>query len=153
MDGYISKPIQARQLWEVMALILENNPAKEDARGGHVMGLVLDRAAILARVEGDEELLKEIIELFREDCPRLLQEIREAITQRDAKRLYQAAHTLKGSISNFGNSRSSEAALELETLGRAGDLTQAAAVCKVLQESLAEFLPALSQLLPEPASR
>jgi signal transduction histidine kinase/HPt (histidine-containing phosphotransfer) domain-containing protein/FixJ family two-component response regulator len=160
--AYLTKPIKQAELLDAVVSALrlsgeeagaEEGPENENGRGRHSVEPVLDRALILARVGGDEELLKEIIELFREDCPRLLGEIREAIGRRDAAGLHRAAHALKDAVSNFGKSQSAEAAFELEALGRAGDLDRAPALYQELEENLHSFLPALSALVPETASR
>ena len=64
-----------------------------------------DRHVALLRVGGDEELLKEIAEIFLEDYPKVLAEIQAALACGDARRLEQSAHTLKGSAGNFGGGR------------------------------------------------
>ena len=48
---------------------------------------VMDRAAALARVGGDLELLKEIAVLFLDEYPRALDDIHKALAARDAKLL------------------------------------------------------------------
>ena len=78
---------------------------------------LVDRAAVLDRVGGDEELLREITCIFLTEYPRLIDEIRSAVDSRDAKRLERAAHSLKGSVSNFGAQAATEAAYRLEIIG------------------------------------
>jgi HPt (histidine-containing phosphotransfer) domain-containing protein len=107
----------------------------------------LDRAAILERVEGDEELLKEIVQLFIEDCPRLVKQMRECLDAKDAPSLRMAAHTLKGSLSYFGPSKACALAFELEILGRDGNLVQAASVYETLLAKLDELQPLLAGLM------
>jgi two-component system, sensor histidine kinase and response regulator len=79
-----------------------------------------DRRVALSRVGGDEELLKEIAEIFLEDYPKVLAEIQAALASGDARRLEQSAHSLKGSAGNFGAKAVVGAASRLEQLGRAG---------------------------------
>jgi two-component system sensor histidine kinase/response regulator len=106
----------------------------------------LDREVILERVGGDVEFLQEIAGLFAEDCPKLLAEIRTAISTRDPEALQRAAHTLKGSVSNFGAEPARLAALRLEMLGRNGDLTEAPEACSVLEDEMQRFTAALAAL-------
>ncbi len=101
------------------------------------------------RVGGDVEFLQEIAGLFMEDCPRLLEEIRTAVASGDARTLEHAAHTLKGSIANFGAEPAREAAFKLESLGRAGDLKPAVYAVSVLEEEIQRFTSALSALSSE----
>jgi HPt (histidine-containing phosphotransfer) domain-containing protein len=78
----------------------------------------LDRHVALLRVGGDEELLREIAAIFLDDYPKGLAEIREAIAGGDAKKLESAAHSVKGSVGNFGAQAAVESAFRLEQMGR-----------------------------------
>ncbi len=70
---------------------------------------------------GDPELRKELATMFLEDCPKLLTEIRTAITQHDGPSLKLAAHTLKGSAGIFKVQPAFDAALTMEHIGRDSD--------------------------------
>jgi HPt (histidine-containing phosphotransfer) domain-containing protein len=111
-----------------------------------VSEIPFDEAALRERVEGDMELLREIIELFLEDGPRLIAEVRAAVAAGDAVALKRAAHTLKGAASNFGAGAVVAAALELETMGRTGDLSGAAPVRDRLEAALCALDAALAAL-------
>lgn len=113
---------------------------------------VLDRDALLDRVGGDLEFLQEIAGLFLEDCPKLLAEIRTAVSGGDARTLEYAAHTLKGSVANFGAEAAQDAAFRLETLGRAGDLRPATEAYSVLEQEIQRFTLALAALSREIAA-
>ena len=109
-------------------------------------GPVLDRGVALARVGGDMVLLREIAELFVQECPQLLKEIRHAIDHGDAHALERAAHGLKGSVANFGAGRAVDAAFELEKLGRAGTLANVPESLRDLEQALATLQVELSRL-------
>jgi HPt (histidine-containing phosphotransfer) domain-containing protein len=106
-----------------------------------------DEAALRERVEGDDELLTEIVELFLEDSPRLLEEVRAAVAAGDAAELKRAAHTLKGAASNFGAAAVVAVCLELEAMSRSGDLAAAAPAGDRLTAALRELDAALCLLL------
>jgi HPt (histidine-containing phosphotransfer) domain-containing protein len=114
--------------------------------GGQPADDIIDRAEIMERVDGDVELLAEIVELFLSDCPRLLSEIREAIERRDSKALERAAHALKGSVSNFAATAAFEAALRLENIGSNGDMAHAEEAYAALEEEVKYLEPALAGL-------
>ena len=97
---------------------------------------VLDRQLALARVGGDQQLLREIAVLFIHDCPRAFAEIQEAVTRGDAAKLENAAHGLKGSVANFGARDAVEAAFRLEQMGRANQLSEAEGMLGKLQSAL-----------------
>src|SRR5207249_4821503 len=82
----------------------------------------LDRASLLARVEGDRELLRELAAIFLEEAPGQLAAIREAVWSRNAAAVSQTAHALVGCASNFGAERVADLARQLEQRGRDGDL-------------------------------
>jgi HPt (histidine-containing phosphotransfer) domain-containing protein len=100
-------------------------------------GFRLDREAILARLQGDEELFRELVALFMSDTPSLLKEARKALASGDADTLQRTAHTIKGSVSNFGGGPAVEAAWLLEQIGRAGDLTGGADALMRVEHALA----------------
>ncbi|MDQ5851613.1 MAG: Hpt domain-containing protein, partial [Chloroflexota bacterium] len=113
---------------------------------------VLDRNVALDRVQGDRELLQEIVELFFEETPALRAQIKEAMARRDAKVLERAAHTLKSSVGTFGAKAAFGAALRLEMVGRSGDLADAEAAYAELEAELARLEPALAALREESLS-
>lgn len=92
---------------------------------GEAQRIVFDREAALAAVEGDLELMEELVELFLTDAPGLIEEIRRSVGEGDAAALRQSAHTLKGAVSNFHGQATVEAAFRLEIMGRDGDLGEA----------------------------
>jgi HPt (histidine-containing phosphotransfer) domain-containing protein len=105
-----------------------------------------DKAALLERVDGDTELLREMAELFFADNARLVGAVRAAVAAGDAEALRVAAHTLKGSVGNFCAGEAAAAARELEVMGRAGELGGAADALRRLEGALATFVSALREL-------
>jgi HPt (histidine-containing phosphotransfer) domain-containing protein len=106
----------------------------------------LDLAAALGRVGGDEDLLREIAEIFLDECPDALSEVKQAIDATDAGALQNAAHALKGSVGNFGASEAYEAALRLEMMGRNGNLTGSTEALADLERALGRLKPQLARL-------
>jgi two-component system, sensor histidine kinase and response regulator len=108
---------------------------------------VVDRAALLDRVGGDEDLLREIAAIFLDEYPALIEEIRSALDVLDAKGIERAAHSLKGSVANFGAQAATQAAFRLETLGRKGQLDEAPRAFDDLLWELQQLHPALLALV------
>jgi HPt (histidine-containing phosphotransfer) domain-containing protein len=104
---------------------------------------VIDREALLERVDGDLDLLAELVETFEVECPRLLNATREAVAGADSHALERAAHSLKGSIGTFCAPAAFEAAGRLEQLGRDGDLTEAEAALTALEAEITQVQGAL----------
>jgi HPt (histidine-containing phosphotransfer) domain-containing protein len=104
-------------------------------------------ANALARVEGDEGLLRELIQLFIEDYPRTMAELRVAIAKGDCSTAERHAHTIKGSASNFEAGPVVTTGLRLETSGYRKDLSNAAREVQELETALAELRAELEAYL------
>ena len=113
---------------------------------------IINVSEALERVDGDSELLGELVEIFLEESPSMLAEIQEAVSQKDAKALEHSAHTLKGAVGNFGAQNVVEAAFVLEKAGREGNLAGTETRLNTLEQSLQELEPALSALRMEMAA-
>lgn len=147
MDGYIAKPIRAKDLIAALdhlglssSLANEAIPTKFHEQGP------MDTALALARVEGDAELLKIMGALFLKELPDLLKSLHDSIAAGDAIGIERAAHKLKGSISNFSAKPAFDAALRLEILGREGNLREAELAYAELEKEIQYLTPALTSL-------
>lgn len=86
---------------------------------------IFDLETALAAVEGDRELLAELLIMFSEQEKILLQEIDSSITNMDGEKLRTSAHSLKGALGNLGASQGAQTAHELEKMGETGDFDSA----------------------------
>jgi CheY-like chemotaxis protein len=154
MDGYVAKPIEDAALWaEVDRLVPPEGATSDAASAPDASGGPMNPEAVLARMGGDREAVRQLIEVFRQDCPPLVADIEAAVHDGDAKKLKAAAHTLKGMVAFFAADRATAAALALETLGEAGDLSAAAAAAGALANELTALEPVLRSLAGSPGSR
>jgi HPt (histidine-containing phosphotransfer) domain-containing protein len=110
---------------------------------------ILDKQSILALFEGDTELIREVAGLFLEDCPRQMSAIRGAVENSDAAALNRAAHSLKGSVSNFAAPGAFLAAQRLENMGRENDLRKAREAFRCLEEQVSLLRSAITGLEKE----
>ena len=146
MDGYVPKPINSKQLFELIAGV--RTVELKSAQGAPV-GIkqeVLDESALLSRFEGEADLLRDVVSLFMDDCPKLMDGIRGAVERSDAHGLERAAHKLKGTVANFSARASYDAALRLEVMGREGHLDEAREALTALDAALEELGPVLITL-------
>ena len=104
---------------------------------------VFDRAAFARQTGGDASLCGEIIQMFLEDCPVRVEEIRAAIDAGDAAALTSAAHALKGSAAYLSAGVLRACAADLERAGRERRLDAAPALLLALDAAVAELLPEL----------
>jgi len=108
--------------------------------------VIIDREALLDHFEGDLEFLQEIIALFIEDYPRRLGVLRDGLAHHDAAALYRAAHSIRGSVGNFGATEVAAAAARVEQLARLGDWTQAPDACTRLDALVQRLVTVLQTL-------
>ena len=87
---------------------------------------LFDPKAALVCVDGERELLREVVAIFREECPKLLAEVYDAVVGEDAPGLARSAHMLKGTVCNFGGRTATDMLFKLETMGGTGDFSGAA---------------------------
>ncbi len=150
MDAYIAKPIDVQELFNMIEkfVIEPTRPKAQDQKPVEVEK-VINLVELLERVQGDTQLLDELVALFVEECPGLLSGIRTAIEARDADGLATTAHTLKGCVGNFCAAQAFQAALSLEMMGRSGDLAHATEAFAKLEQELNQVLQALTSLTKE----
>ena len=141
MDGYVSKPISGRRLFEAIERLAQPRSAALSD------GAALDPEALLRRAGGDRRLVRELAEVFLADAPRMLEAIRASLAAGDAPALAHAAHALKGSVANFAAAEATEAALTLERLAQAGALGEARAAHRRVEEEVARVCQALRAMV------
>jgi two-component system sensor histidine kinase/response regulator len=107
---------------------------------------VFDQGRFLANVDGNLELMREVAQLFLEDCPRRLAALQDAMLRRDRRALEHTAHTLKGSAGYLSAPGVFTAADEVETIARCGDLADANHACAKLQQETRQLAQVLASL-------
>jgi len=149
MDGFIAKPIQPAELFDTIEQVAAAAP------GPPAPGSMepCDEAALLERLSGDRKLLLELIEMFLAGSPKMLSRIQKAMAARDAIKLQQAAHALKGSVGNFVAKEAYEAARELEMLARDGDLTAAATAFPPVKSAIGRLRLSLETIAKRHAAK
>jgi HPt (histidine-containing phosphotransfer) domain-containing protein len=104
---------------------------------------VLNLSELLARVENDCELLRELIGIAKVEIPSLLSLLCEAVAQADVKNIETSGHTLKGMLLHLAATRAAAAAGRLEQLGRSGDTATLRSAVAILESEVARLMPEL----------
>lgn len=113
------------------------------------MARLFDENALLDNVGGDIEFLAETIGMLQADGPVLMQQIRDSLAAGDAATVGKTAHTLKGMVSNFCAAGVQAAALEVEKMGKAGDLSAAPAAVDALAPLVEALIAELTAFVEE----
>ena len=135
MDGYASKPLSREEIRAALVPfvgdILGGKPTVDpnpEATGQDL----LDKQALLSRIDHDDELMAEILELFLDETTRQLHVLREAVERGDIAAIEETAHSLKGAATNVSASTMAELARAIENAAKQSDLQET-------RRSLAEF--------------
>jgi len=111
--------------------------------------LIFDHQELLARVENDRELLRDLLTIFKEDFPRQLLTLREAVEAKDGDLVATAAHTLRGMLSNLAASQAAATAARLEQMGRKNETLGFQEAFVVSQNDVDKLLPQLDACMAE----
>jgi two-component system sensor histidine kinase/response regulator len=114
MDGYLSKPIQPAELVRELQSLASIEPEAVPDAAPSLAVEILDRSTLLGYLGGDAGLLRVLVDLFQQDGPKQIEEIRVAVATRNAEALQCAAHSLKGSLVSLCAGAAARAALRLE---------------------------------------
>ncbi len=156
MDGFHGKPVRATVLFNEIDRIVQKNappPLVNEAEPPPVKpgdgDCTLDMERLLKTVDNDWSLLGDVAQLYFIDTPRQIENIQQAIIDNRPDEVREAAHSVKGASGAFGKSRVYDLALELEQMGRTGDLSQAEPRLVELKHALKNLEKKLRQELAE----
>jgi len=142
MDGYVPKPIRMEALQKAIAEISASLPATThpDAEGPPPEdpqdSADIDWEAALESVQGDEELLRRVLDAIVEESPACMAQLEQALKEADPGQMQRSAHTIKGNLSLFGETRARDLAGQIEELGHRGVSDGAAQLCGELRSHL-----------------
>ncbi|MEZ4369491.1 MAG: Hpt domain-containing protein [Polyangiaceae bacterium] len=91
--------------------------------------VVLDE--LLEQVMGDQEMLQVLVQIFLDDLPGRVDELRQAIGSGDPERVRRAAHPIKGACAQLGAEPARKALSAIEEAGKRREVSQAEALAPV----------------------
>ncbi len=116
MNDYISKPIQFEDLAQKLENWFQRGRKSID-------DTALQQLNELAK-KGNRNLLLELLALFAEEAPRMINELRSHVQNEDFVKLNKTAHKLKSSCANLGAHRMRELSEKLERANRSDSASQ-----------------------------
>jgi CheY-like chemotaxis protein/HPt (histidine-containing phosphotransfer) domain-containing protein len=147
MDGYLAKPLQAKELQTLVESLAKTSApvfvATPAPRAGSESQPEFDFSSALDRLDNDSELLKRQMRFFLDDAPELLVKVRSAISAQDGKSLRIAAHRLKGLSASYDACEANALAQQLETAGSEGKFD----VARPLVDQLGVCIDSLSRAI------
>ena len=154
MDDYVSKPISASKLFQAIEALVPPEPEEEvpiPATAGSAAdrqkSVSLNAEGLIRSFENDQELFQELVEIFLNDFPQMLNALRDSLMSADAENFKRTAHSLKGMLRNFQAESAAETAFELEQIGDQGKLDGADEIVNSLAGELDDVARKLKQLV------
>ncbi len=154
MDDYLSKPVQPRELAEMLDRWLfsarkardsQKAPSSEAAPAPPADNEVFHESELLERLMDDRDLARTIVAGFLDNIPVQVSRLKEFLSGGDAPGAQRQAHTIKGAAANLGAPALRDVALELEQIGKAGRLGDAFDVLPRLETEFERVRHALEQ--------
>ena len=142
MDGYVAKPISLNGLMAEIDRLVLTRVRRE---------LSFNQAELRERLQGNDDLMGELVQLFIGDAPTQIKAIAVAIEQKSGPQLENAAHSLKGSAASLGANALAAIAKKLEIRGRDQNLAGAEIDLAELDSEWNMLLPELLAACPEVA--
>lgn len=149
MNAYLVKPIDPKELRKAIRLCGGDTPAS--ATGNQPVSAnepdamtPWDKAKLLERLEGDEQLILTIAPIFIEDMRKIITKVHEATAQNDATAVALAAHSINGAAANFGANSLHAVAREIETIARGSDLGEIKRKLATLDSEFAKTVAAIT---------
>ncbi len=161
MDGYVSKPIRASRLFDMIHSVLkrvgtvggESEHSQCSDQSAPDSNRTISWSEALDAAGGDDQLMKEVLDVFLDEAPRLLAAAQHAVEDQDVEALHIAAHTLKGALRAVGALPASEVAYRLERQGKAGDLENSSGTLLELEPALRQVIEEIHKFLQSPSAK
>jgi CheY-like chemotaxis protein/anti-sigma regulatory factor (Ser/Thr protein kinase) len=162
MDEYLSKPIRARQLSEMLdsmapsvtddgstelAASAESGQSAEPSGAEVPAESQMDWDEALAGVDGDRSLLKLVLEAFMQEHQSLLKQIRDAAAADDTAVLKRAAHTMKGALISIGAVQPARTAQRIEEMKASDPVSGVSGAIETLSSQVTTLIRELQRYL------
>ena len=154
-DDFAAKPINRTELIEqIQAMISKSTEVSRPAEFASgvvetpvIVGDRFDHVAALERVDGDEELLRQIAEMFVQICPEWLDNLQRHLNERDQPTARRLAHSLKSSADNVGGHQACALMARLEETVADGRIDEALSMWPECHGQYVRLLEAVSEFL------
>ena len=113
------------------------------------MSQIIDLKDALERVQDDKELLLELFDIFTEDFTGKRNTFWKAFENHDLIPFQQIAHGLKGATGNISAAQMHENCINLDRMGKEGNIQDAKAALELLDRQFVDFKAEAARLKAE----
>jgi CheY-like chemotaxis protein/HPt (histidine-containing phosphotransfer) domain-containing protein len=158
MTGYVSKPIDERELLRAVDSALAGRPAEatrveqpvkqeDQSSDGPI-----DVEDLMRRCRGKTSLVQSLLVKFEGQLQGMVVQAKQLLAENNASALAKLAHNVKGSAANLSAEKLRDAASELEKLGNAGNTDALPAALEAMAEQAKEVIEYLPKATAEVAA-
>ena len=150
MDDYLAKPISVSAVLFKLAQFVATEPVVAIPAVPPAEPISpVDWTVALEYVDGNQSLLREVVQICLQETPRLMGQIRVAIDASDAASVNRAAHSLRGSMLFLGPVLPCQFAQDLELEAADKDLGRAEELYRSLESSVGSLREVLISRLDQ----
>jgi CheY-like chemotaxis protein len=150
MDGYVSKPVRADELFSAIDAILGSSSDSDSATPPQSaephLAATIDLPALLESFGGRGDLVRDVIDVFLVDAPAMLTRLENAARGSNASEIAAAAHAIKGSAGLFSQGEAYSSARTLELRARGGELAGSDEAAAAIAASVSRLMTDLRDL-------
>ncbi len=146
MDAYVSKPINSDKLFEAIEKLTH---AAGITKSMAAASVTINNTLLLEAFDGDWNFFRDVVQVFLDDYPRLLDNLRKSFKEGDCDTFMRSAHSLKGMLKNFRVETAADLAFDLEKKGGEADLEGVQADIESLAAQIAEVDNTLRNMIEQ----
>jgi PAS domain S-box-containing protein len=157
MNDFVPKPIVKAALRDALKRWLPTDDSaipiateqSSSSKTSEDAAVIFDRAGVLKRLEGDNELALIVFTEFLEDMPRQIPALEDFVKSGNTAGSARLAHSIRGASANVGGERLRNVAMQMEKAADAGDLHLAATHMVNLELQFGRLRDAIKTSAPE----
>ncbi len=135
MDDYLAKPVTSEEIQRTLERWGQICRARKRGQNPKLPSEIQINSPQIAELKAiDKHLLSEMVDLFLEQTPQLIEELRKFVQQKDTANIIKIAHKLKGSSLNLGILSLASLCKKIEIKSQSKDLSEINSLIRQLEE-------------------
>ncbi len=153
MDDYVSKPVRPKELFAAIEKCIRQREMEtneknshEDGNGSAATSVKIDEfdpEVLQEKLEGDEEMIGMVLDVFLEESAKIIDAIKRSIISGNAGDAGELGHSLKGSSGNVGAFALQHVSAAIEKSGKEGDIESLRSLSADLEDILDRTIKAI----------
>jgi CheY-like chemotaxis protein len=148
MNYYLTKPIMPNKLISLLNEIISKTPDEEKNSGNDTA----DIESAFVRMKSDIVFFSTIVGKFSEESREIINNIKQALANKDEKELNIQLHTLKGLIAIFKRKSANKFTKNLERIAEENDFEGAENIAEEIEKELQQLVSLLYDFIKEKTS-